>query len=421
MSRYSLAVVLAAGSVFAASAVAGPRPVAGHGRAARPGGGTDSPGFITLSNNIPGDGSLVVKPDTYGAVTFGFGPVGNEDIYDPAGATGPNSPTFGTATFLYSGGVDRVGLYDTPLHGASFEVYYSAATVTKTITTPLAGSDSDGDAVIDTATSTVSLTGGAGSFNLSVQINQRVYKPAPGSSVARFRQRYTITNNAAVPATFKFSKHVDMDLYYTNATSFGDVAGTVANVGGINPYEREPSPEPATTPFAFALVPATPGYVYCAGRLGIDPYGAGPDPALGYGTDVQIWNAYGLPPSWENYTAGIGTAPVVGELPDEMPPGTIAPFDGWMDAQWNVTIPAGGNTTFEFTTVYGSRSYCYANCDSSTNAPCLNVSDFGCFLNAFAAGHPYANCDDSTNAPVLNVQDFGCFLNKFAAGCGTNC
>ena len=29
----------------------------------------------------------------------------------------------------------------------------------------------------------------------------------------------------------------------------------------------------------------------------------------------------------------------------------------------------------------------------------------------------YANCDGSTTAPVLNVLDFSCFLNRFAAGC----
>jgi hypothetical protein len=63
---------------------------------------------------------------------------------------------------------------------------------------------------------------------------------------------------------------------------------------------------------------------------------------------------------------------------------------------------------------------CYVNCDSSTSAPCLNVLDFSCFLNAFAAGQSYANCDNSTTPPVLNVLDFSCFLNLFAAGC-SNC
>ena len=60
---------------------------------------------------------------------------------------------------------------------------------------------------------------------------------------------------------------------------------------------------------------------------------------------------------------------------------------------------------------------CYANCDGSTAAPVLNVNDFTCFLNKFAAGDPSANCDRSTVTPVLNVNDFTCFLNKFASGC----
>jgi hypothetical protein len=60
---------------------------------------------------------------------------------------------------------------------------------------------------------------------------------------------------------------------------------------------------------------------------------------------------------------------------------------------------------------------CYANCDSSSTAPILNVADFTCFLQRYAAGDPYANCDGSTTDPVLNLVDFTCFLQKFAAGC----
>ncbi|MBL9032745.1 MAG: choice-of-anchor J domain-containing protein [Phycisphaerae bacterium] len=60
---------------------------------------------------------------------------------------------------------------------------------------------------------------------------------------------------------------------------------------------------------------------------------------------------------------------------------------------------------------------CYANCDGSTAAPVLNVNDFTCFLNAFAAGESYANCDGSTTPPVLNVNDFVCFQTRYAAGC----
>jgi hypothetical protein len=72
----------------------------------------------------------------------------------------------------------------------------------------------------------------------------------------------------------------------------------------------------------------------------------------------------------------------------------------------------------DFSPVAGSTPpSCYANCDSSTIVPFLNVLDFNCFLNRFSAGDSYANCDNSTIAPVLNVLDFNCFLNRFSAGC----
>jgi hypothetical protein len=60
---------------------------------------------------------------------------------------------------------------------------------------------------------------------------------------------------------------------------------------------------------------------------------------------------------------------------------------------------------------------CYANCDRSVTAPILNVGDFTCFLQHYAAGDCYANCDGSSTIPVLNVGDFTCFLQRFAAGC----
>ncbi len=78
---------------------------------------------------------------------------------------------------------------------------------------------------------------------------------------------------------------------------------------------------------------------------------------------------------------------------------------------------AAAAVIFDTVTLNGLPLDCYANCDQSEVCPILNVNDFACFLNRFAAGDPYANCDNSTIAPTLNVLDFGCFLNKFAAGC----
>lgn len=65
----------------------------------------------------------------------------------------------------------------------------------------------------------------------------------------------------------------------------------------------------------------------------------------------------------------------------------------------------------------GGGSTCYANCDASTIIPFLNVNDFVCFSNRFAAADSRANCDASTTVPILNVNDFVCFTNRFSAGC----
>jgi hypothetical protein len=84
---------------------------------------------------------------------------------------------------------------------------------------------------------------------------------------------------------------------------------------------------------------------------------------------------------------------------------TVAVTTSWnAEMEMAVQAPAGGGA-------------CYANCDGSTTTPVLNVADFTCFLQRYAAGESYANCDNSTTPPVLNVADFTCFLQQYAAGC----
>jgi hypothetical protein len=96
------------------------------------------------------------------------------------------------------------------------------------------------------------------------------------------------------------------------------------------------------------------------------------------------------------------------------------------------TVGAGGAVALNLRQIVGnftpssSGGTCYANCDGSTVEPVLNVDDFTCFINEFAAaqGLPheqqvssYANCDGSQTAPALNVDDFTCFINQYAQGC----
>ena len=104
---------------------------------------------------------------------------------------------------------------------------------------------------------------------------------------------------------------------------------------------------------------------------------------------------------------------------DVTPDGTQGLFA--VDPDHPVPVPPGA---FEVDYIDGGNQPariivggCYANCDGSTAPPVLNVGDYVCFINAFAAGDLYANCDGSTTPPRLNVNDFVCFASQFAAGC----
>jgi hypothetical protein len=122
---------------------------------------------------------------------------------------------------------------------------------------------------------------------------------------------------------------------------------------------------------------------------------------------------------YDNDPLGATTA---GEIWLDQPWGEERQPDGPAAAEAVGSWSGGGATGTYSITLLGTcfvsaAPACYANCDSSTIAPILNVNDFICFGARFAAGEPYANCDGSTSAPVLNVNDFVCFLNKFATGC----
>jgi hypothetical protein len=97
--------------------------------------------------------------------------------------------------------------------------------------------------------------------------------------------------------------------------------------------------------------------------------------------------------------------------------GIIMLRDGELSGSDINVVPAFGSPQAFIRQNLGGPAPCYANCDGSTVPPVLNVGDFTCFLQRFAAGESYANCDGSTVPPVLNVGDFTCFLQRFAAGC----
>jgi trimeric autotransporter adhesin len=173
--------------------------------------------------------------------------------------------------------------------------------------------------------------------------------------------------------------------------------------------------------------------------------------ALGAGTNGRVWSlgSHRQGTQWELYAGGEFTS--AGSTPVR----NLAVWDGaaWRSAEGGAdgavyaihsgevggrsrALYIGGTFTSVSDDNLPSHNFgsfycapfppCYANCDASTMIPLLNIDDFTCFINEFAAaqalpheqqvGH-YTNCDGSTAAPVLNVDDFTCFINAYAAGC----
>lgn len=97
--------------------------------------------------------------------------------------------------------------------------------------------------------------------------------------------------------------------------------------------------------------------------------------------------------------------------------GTLEPGEYRLYARSEILASHGPSATSDIALSLSLSGSCYANCDSSTTPPVLNVNDLICFQSRFASGDTYANCDGSTTEPILNVNDFICFTQQFAAGC----
>jgi hypothetical protein len=114
------------------------------------------------------------------------------------------------------------------------------------------------------------------------------------------------------------------------------------------------------------------------------------------------------------------------QFPNRVDLGMYPPSDVVVSTWWVSTTDGARLMANALLYTINTPPGCYPNCDGSSVPPILNVEDFTCFINEFAAaqllsheqqlGH-YANCDASTTPPVLNVEDFTCFINQFAQGC----
>ena len=271
--------------------------------------------LIATGPDPSADGYLSIGSDGFGAwssTTFG----GQGDIFNPSGAPVGMEAAFTSGFFLFAGGNQRELLTS---NGTWQGVFPADTSLSRSIITPNAASDTNGDTVDDMLTSAFGVSGGA--TNLVFGVTQHVSTFGPGVSFVR--QDYTVTNDGIDPITFSMVRAFDGDILWDGDFA-NDEVGTSMHGAGLGPFVFEQDPgDPGITAVTLS---GLAGGAYYGGKKGVTP--AGGPPAYNYGTDTQVWDAYGVPTSWANHIAGVGynTNGVSGPAP----PGSTAPEDGFI-------------------------------------------------------------------------------------------
>lgn len=278
---------------------------------------------VAITNGASGAGHLTVNVDAYGS--YGNFNAAYIDSFEPTGSA-RNSPVFSAAMLLFSG-QDRVALTSM----AELNTNYSAPTWGKAVTTGVSNSGAD------RATSAFNVLSSLGAPILSVGLVQTV-SPANGGS-AILNQIYRITNVSGSTMSFQANRNLDMDLIWD---------GNFENdsVGAESPdfvYAHDSGGIHQGVGLSSGMGNGALHHTYYwAGKQGHTPTGGGP--AMGFGTDVQVWNAFGLPASWQNYVPGVGynmsgTSSMLG--------------DSHAGLQWNVELTDGATVIIDVQTTYG--------------------------------------------------------------------
>jgi hypothetical protein len=364
------------------------------------------PQLVSIENGISGDGRLTIPVDPFGAwyVDFTTG-ASRGELYDPAGALRPDYPTFATGTYLFVGTSYRVALNQEPGWGGS-PIYQPTLTATVTAR-PTALNYAYNDGIDDTAIASFTVTSDDNSVNLSIDMLAAVRRPA------YVVVRYRITNNASSAISFKLYRAWDLDLYWRtgqgNDFANDEVCGGVYGGQGY-PYQGEFGL--GVVRFALSSLNPTSGYVAAKNNYRDDNWPDDPNdpndcPTMGYGTDIQEWNAYGIPACWVNYVAYFGVGP--GCSGDQA-------GDGHIGVEVPVSLAAGGSATVTFIHTYGSGQPATCNLADVNLDGTVDDADLLAVLFAFGNSAPNADVDVNFDG-VVDDADLLEVLFNFGNSC----
>jgi hypothetical protein len=246
------------------------------------------------------DGYLEVCADAYGAWTSP-GLSGAGDRFNPVGPLGDQEATYASGLFVFKADTLQRELLSTDLAWQAMIDAISDESLDRQVigggSTEL---DTDGDGVTDTLLSEFNVFGAG--VDLTFELDQSVERTVDqyGGISSMVTQTYVITNNLAEPISFELLRVLDGDLIWVGDYGDDSVGTEQASEANAVFITEDGIRETRITVSSLAAAG------YFGAKRGIDPDGPGPGPAMGYGTDVQEWDAYGIPEGWHNYIAGIG-------------------------------------------------------------------------------------------------------------------
>jgi len=340
----------------------------------------DGPICLETGPDSSVDGYCKICADPYGSWSSdNFGGAGHGDTewgdaYNPIGGAGPpaldlQEASFTNGFYFFRRDGNGQGIQRELLSNVIDwqQIFAPDTTIERTIVGD--GSfffDDNNDGLIDRLESTFTLTGAG--VDLEFQLIQRI-QSIPGVATV-LTQTFFITNNAGAPIDFTLVRSMDGDLVWDAAADpADDTVGTDSNGSKCRYVWQGESGLPGT----FVTISSEQATVYFGAKAGVDPDGAGPCPPMGGGSDLALWDAYGVPCAWENYIAGVG-ADVNGES-GPAPPGCTPPCDASIGLSIPVTALApGASTTVIVNTAYGTASPVGTVCDP---VPCIwDCGDF---------------------------------------------
>ncbi len=336
---------------------------------------------------------------------------GSSDYYDPLGAAGPRTASFSNAFFMYRPAAQQRELLSFHQFWKEvFEVDDESLSTQVLCVNPgpncIPGgvfTDTDGDGAFDQQVSRFSVTGAGVDLTFDLTQHVELVTPTGGDPVGVLTQTWSIQNNLAADVSFTLLRQADFNLTWDDGGD-NDSVGTGTNSSSL---DRHVFVGEAGQPGTHVTMSSPQATRYVGAKSGVDPDGPGPGPAMGDGTDVQEWEAYGVPEGWGNFIAYVGY--------DTNGSSGAASGDAHVDLEIPVSIAASSTAVVNFNVTYGAMtplglSPCPWDCAAPADGV-VNVVDFLAILAQW--GQLGTPCD--IDGGGVSITDFLGLLGRWGA------